>query len=101
MKAIIHVNQHIVKDNSKFGETNPVITLKTYNSNTYTNKVEVKGDCIVVYSPDKPLSCDAWVWNADKLPELEKLTLLKAEKADISVVEEHEEFFEFNLIEYN
>jgi hypothetical protein len=62
--------------------------------------VEVKGDCIVVYSPDKPLSCGSRVWNADKLPELEKLTLLKAEKADISVVEEHEEFFEFNLIEY-
>lgn len=100
MNTITHVNQHIVKDYAKFGETNPVITLKTDKSNTYTNKVEVKGDCIVVYSPDKPLSCGASIWKADKLHKLEKLTLLEAEKADISVVEEHEEFFEFNLIEY-
>lgn len=99
MKTLIHVNQHLVKDCAKFGETNPLITVKTYKSNTYTNKLEIKGDCIVVYSPDKPLSCVAKVWKADKLHKLEKLNLLEAEKADISDAEEHLEFFEFNLIE--
>jgi len=62
VKTIIHVNQHVVKANAKTGETNPVITVKTYKSNTYANKVEIKGDSIVVYRPDKPLSCGAKVW---------------------------------------
>jgi len=62
MKRIIHVNQHVVKDNSKTGERNPVLTVKTYKDNTYAHEVEIKGDSKVVYSPDKPLSCGAKVW---------------------------------------
>jgi hypothetical protein len=62
MKTIIHVNQHVVKANAKTGERNPVLTVKTYKTNTYASKVEIKGDSIVVYSPDKPLSCGAKVW---------------------------------------
>lgn len=62
MKTIIHVNQHVVKANAKTGERNPVLTVKTYKTNTYANKVEIKGDSIIVYSPDKPLSCGAKVW---------------------------------------
>ncbi len=62
MKTIIHVNQHVIKDNAKYGERNPVLTVKTYKTNTYAHEVEIKGDSKVVYSPDKPLSCGARVW---------------------------------------
>ena len=41
----------------KHGTNDPVITVKTSKSNTYTHKVEK-----VIYSPDKPLSCGAKVW---------------------------------------
>jgi hypothetical protein len=62
VKTIIHVNQHVVKANAKTGERNPVLTVKTYKTNTYANRVEVKGESVIVYSPDKPLSCGAKVW---------------------------------------
>ena len=62
MRTIIHVNQHVVKANAKTGERNPVLTVKTYKTNTYAHEVEIKGDSKVIYSPDKPLSCGAKVW---------------------------------------
>ena len=62
MKTIIHVNQHVIKRNSKLGENNPPLTVKTYNSNTYAHTVEILGPALVVYSPDQPLSCGARVW---------------------------------------
>jgi hypothetical protein len=62
MKTIIHVNQHAVKANAKNGTQDPVLTVKTYKSNTYAHEVVIKGDSKVVYSPDKPLSCGARVW---------------------------------------
>jgi hypothetical protein len=62
MKTIIHVNQHVIKSNSKTGERKPVLTVKTYKSNTYAHEVEISGPSRVVYSPDKPLSCGAKVW---------------------------------------
>ena len=45
MKTYIHVNQHIIKRNSKTGEDDPVLTFKTYKSNDYAS-----------------LSCGAKVW---------------------------------------
>lgn len=62
MKRIIHINQHIIKRNSKTGEREPVITCKTYKSNDYCHEVEITGPCKVIYRPDKPLSCGAKVW---------------------------------------
>ena len=62
MKTIIHVNQHVVRANTKNGETNPVLTVKTYKDNRYAHDVNIKGPSRVVYSPDKPLSCGARVW---------------------------------------
>ena len=35
MKTIIHVNQHIIKSNTKNDTNNPVLTCKTYKSNDY------------------------------------------------------------------
>ena len=62
MKTIIHVNQHVVKNNSKTGEREPVLTVKTYKENKYAHEVHIDGPSTVVYSPDKPLSCGAKVW---------------------------------------
>jgi hypothetical protein len=67
MKTIIHVNQHKIKLNRKTGSNDPVLTVKTYKSNTYAHSVSIKdasGNEVakVVYSPDKPLSCGATVW---------------------------------------
>ncbi len=67
MKTIIHVNQHIIKSNRKKGEIEPVLTCKTYKSNTYAHEAVIRdadGNEVarVVYRPDKPLSCGAHVW---------------------------------------
>jgi len=62
MKTIVHVNQHTIKRNAKTGEREPVLTVKTYKDNTYAQRVRIDGPCVVVYSPDKPLSCGAKVW---------------------------------------
>ena len=62
MKTIIHVNQHIIRDNLKYGTKKPTLTVKTYKSNTYAQEVVIHGESKVVYSPDKPLNCGARVW---------------------------------------
>jgi len=62
MKTYIHVNQHIIKRNKKTGDSEPVLTAKTYKDNRYGKKVLIDGPCAVVYSPDKPLACGAHVW---------------------------------------
>jgi hypothetical protein len=62
MKKKIHINMHEIRSNKRNGTNDPVITVKTYNSNTYGYGVDILGDSKVVYSPDKPLSCGARVW---------------------------------------
>ena len=58
----IHINQHIIRRNTKTGEREPVITVKEGRTNTYATSVEIMGPSKLVYSPDKPLSCGAKVW---------------------------------------
>ena len=53
---------HVIRSNKKNGTNDPVITVKTYKSNTYGHEVDILGKSRVVYSPDKPLSCGARVW---------------------------------------
>ena len=62
MKTKIHINQHVIKANHKNNKRDPVITVKTYNSNNYGHQVDILGPSKVIYSPDKPLSCGAKVW---------------------------------------
>ena len=67
MKKIIHVNQHVIKRNTKNGTDEPVLTVKTYKDNTYAHEavLRTKGGvelARVVYRPHKPLSCGARVW---------------------------------------
>jgi hypothetical protein len=67
MKTIIHVNQHKIKSNSKNKASDPVLTCKTYKSNTYAHEAIIYDDndnevARVIYKPDNPLSCGAKVW---------------------------------------
>jgi len=62
MKTTINVNQHVIRRNAKTGDSEPVLTVKTYKSNDYGHEVEIAGPCRVVYRPDAPLSCGARVW---------------------------------------
>jgi hypothetical protein len=64
MKTIVHVNQHKIRANAgkPADQQAPVLTVKTYKSNTYAYEVEILGPSRIVYSPDKPLSCGARVW---------------------------------------
>ena len=62
MRTKIHVNQHIIRKNSKTGDKSPPLTVKTYKSNTLANEVVIDGPSRVVYRPDSPLSCGARVW---------------------------------------
>jgi len=62
VKKYIHVNQHVIKANTKHNKNDPVLTVKTYKSNDYGHEVEIDGPCKVVYRPNKPLSCGARVW---------------------------------------
>lgn len=61
-KTIVHVNQHVIKKNRKTGERKPVLTVKRGRINRYATEVQIAGPSVVVYSPDKPLSCGATVW---------------------------------------
>ena len=66
-KKIIHVNQHIIRQNQKTGSREPVLTVKTYKSNDYAHEAIIKDKdgvevARVVYRPDKPLSCGARCW---------------------------------------
>ena len=83
MKAIIHVNQHIIKANRKNGTTEPVLTVKTYKANEYGHEVTIEGPSKVIYRPDKPLSCGAHVWiEAD----YEDVTVWKVKEVGMTVI---------------
>ena len=72
MKKRIHVNQHNIKANKKYGSKLPVLTVKTYKGNHKGNEVNIHGPSKVIYSPDKPLSCGARVWiETDALVDLD------------------------------
>jgi hypothetical protein len=62
VKKYIHVNQHLIRSNKKSGNKQPVITVKTYESNQYGSEVVINGPCRVIYRPNNPLSCGAHVW---------------------------------------
>lgn len=66
-RTIVHVNQHAIKRNRKNCACEPVLTVKTYNSNEYGHVAALVDEAgrevgRFVYRPDKPLSCGAHVW---------------------------------------
>jgi hypothetical protein len=58
----IHVNKHLIAQNRKNGTKLPVYTCKTSKGNFRGHHCVIKGQSVLVYSPEKPLSCGAWVW---------------------------------------
>lgn len=74
MKTRIHVNQHNVKHNRKYVNpgplfkvaAKPVLTVKDYKQNRKGNTAEIMCDgtvvARVVYRPNAPLPCGAYVW---------------------------------------
>lgn len=67
MKTVIHVNQHIIKNNAKTGADDAPLTVKTYRDNrrAYTAEIhDAAGNVVarVVNRPHDPLSCGARVW---------------------------------------
>ena len=67
MKKIIHVNQHVLKRNTKQGTDEPVLSVKTYKENSYAHEAviyDISGAEVarVVYRPHKPLGCGARCW---------------------------------------
>ena len=63
MKKYIHVNQHKIRANKKYGTDDPVITIKEGRKNTYCTSVEILGPSKVYYGGnEKPiLPCGARV----------------------------------------
>ena len=67
MKKIIHVNQHVIRKNTKEGTDEPVLTVKTYKENDYAHEAVIKTKegkevARIIYRPHDPLSCGARVW---------------------------------------
>ena len=58
----VHVNQHIIRSNSKGGLNSPPLTCKTYKENYRVHGGSTELGSRVCYEPDKPLSCGAKVW---------------------------------------
>ena len=58
----IHVNRHNIAYNKKHGTRRPVFTVKTYKSNTKTNRIRCPDGVTLVYQPNKPLPCGAVAW---------------------------------------
>lgn len=62
LKRIV-INKHHIKWNITHpGQEKPVISVQSRGRVCYANKVWVKGESTVCYSPEKPLKCGASVW---------------------------------------
>lgn len=62
-KTYIHVNQHVIRENRKKTEKEPVICVREGSKVKYCHHVEIlRGLCRVVYDPDHPKPCGATVW---------------------------------------
>ena len=66
MRTRIHVNQHIIKSNSRNEHQAPPLTVKDYRQNRKASTAEIVVDgsvvATVVYRPDSPLACGAKCW---------------------------------------
>lgn len=66
-KTVIHVDQHIIKANTKNGTDNPPLTVREYDHVDKAHEVIILDSAGVeigrfVYRPHQPLSCGARVW---------------------------------------
>lgn len=61
---IIHVNQHVIRHNNKYGNTLPACRVQESKSGKarYCSEVVIDGPSRMVYRPNTPLSCGAKLW---------------------------------------
>lgn len=71
MKAKVHVNQHIIKSNTKNGLSDPPLSIKTYKYNIKATEISFTGPTKLVYRPESPLSCGANVWIEAEFEDIE------------------------------
>lgn len=62
MKTIIHVNQAILRRNTKNGTSDPALIVRNYKGSKNASSVKIHGPSQVVYSPLDPLNCGARAW---------------------------------------
>jgi hypothetical protein len=58
----VHVNQHVIRANTRSGERESPLRVKTSRENVAAQEVVIEGPSRLVYRPDRPLSCGARVW---------------------------------------
>lgn len=74
----IHVDQHVIRANTKSGADAPPLTIQTYKGSTKAHEVIIfdkEGEEVarVVYRPHQPLSCGARLWIETKATVVEKV----------------------------
>lgn len=62
MTRIIHVNQHVIKHNLKYGVELPPCRVQEGSKSRYCREVQINGPSRMVYHPNDPLSCGARLW---------------------------------------
>lgn len=62
MKTVIHVNQAILRRNTKNGTSEACLIVRNYKATNYATSVTITGPSEVVYQPHQPLSCGARAW---------------------------------------
>lgn len=72
MKTIIHVNQAVIRSNTKTGAAEPPLIARTYKGAANAQELDIvdaDGNVVasIVHRPHDPLSCGARVWVETKL----------------------------------
>ena len=57
----IHVNQHMIRANTKDDEDRPIFTCKAGKANYRGHEIQIHGPSVLVY-PERPPGCGARVW---------------------------------------
>lgn len=68
MTKIIHVNQHVIRHNLKYGADLPPCRVQEGIESRYCREVQINGPSRMVYHPDEPLSCGARLWIETESP---------------------------------
>lgn len=66
-RTLVHVNMHVAAANARTGRTDPCLTVKTHNTNTYAHEALVAdaagvGVLKVVHRPEAPLPGGGMIW---------------------------------------
>ncbi|MDJ0723921.1 MAG: hypothetical protein QNJ38_02295 [Prochloraceae cyanobacterium] len=62
VKQKLSSTRNAIARNRKKNSKEPVISIKKGKSNTYAKEIQIVGEAIVVYKPDRPRPCGAVLW---------------------------------------